>query len=158
MINMTTDPAAVEVDSAQGTIVATVRLCAPPERVFRALGSDEITRWWVRPGVFDTREWAGDVRPSGTWRASGVFRDQPYGLEGEFVEVDAPRSLVHTWRASGALVSPTTVSYRLEPIDGGTLLTLRHSGFASAEKCEATAAGWRTSLDRLAELMAKDHG
>ena len=158
MIDTTTGPAGVKVDSVQGAIVATVRLPAPPERVFRALVSDEITRWWVRPGVFDTREWAGDVRPGGTWRASGVFRDQPYGLEGEFLEVDTPRRLVQTWRPSGAPVSPTTVSYLLEPMDGGTSLTLRHTGFASAEKCEATAAGWRTSLDRLAELIASDHG
>ena len=35
------------------------RLCAP-ERVFQALASNEISEWWLRPGVFDTREWTGD--------------------------------------------------------------------------------------------------
>jgi hypothetical protein len=31
-----------------------VEVAASPERVFRALASNEITEWWVRPGVFDT--------------------------------------------------------------------------------------------------------
>jgi uncharacterized protein YndB with AHSA1/START domain len=62
---------------AEGEILATVEIGAPPERVFRALTSQEIVDWWVRPGVFDTREWTGDVRTGGRWRASGVARGQP---------------------------------------------------------------------------------
>ena len=63
---------------------ASIELEASPERVFAALISSEVTRWWVRPGVFDTREWTADVRPGGTWRASGIGRGNPYALEGEF--------------------------------------------------------------------------
>lgn len=155
---VTTRTARAEPDTAAGSILATVQLSASPERVFRALASDEVTRWWVRPGVFDTREWGGDVRVGGTWRASGVGRGRPYALEGEFVEVEAPRRLVHTWRPSGASVPPTTVGYLLERVDGGTSLTLRHSGFTSPETCESTAAGWQTSFDRLAELLSSEHG
>ena len=41
--------------------------------------------------------------------------------------------------------------------DGGTRVTLQHSGFASPEVCESTAEGWRTSLARLAELLSLRH-
>ena len=57
-------------DLAEGLILASVEVAAPPERVFRAVASKEITEWWVRPGVFDTREWSGDVRAGGRWRAA----------------------------------------------------------------------------------------
>jgi len=67
-----------------------------PERVFRALASDEIVDWWVRPGVFRTTKWAGDVRVGGRWRASGEVNGQLFALEGEFLEIDPPRKLVHT--------------------------------------------------------------
>lgn len=50
-------------EANDGRILATVEIAASPERVFRALASSEVTAWWVRPGVFDTREWAGDGRP-----------------------------------------------------------------------------------------------
>src|SRR5919198_3405926 len=81
-------------DLAEGSVLATVEVAAPPERVFQALASKEVTDWWVRPGVFDTREWSGNVRAGGRWRASGVGGGKPYPLEGEFLGVDPPRRLV----------------------------------------------------------------
>src|SRR5436189_1576493 len=94
--------ARVVADTEEGVMLAGVEVAAPPDRVFRALTSTAILDWWVRPGVFDTREWTGDVRVGGRWQASGVGRGRPYGLEGEFLEVDPPRRLVHTWCAVGS--------------------------------------------------------
>ena len=142
--------------SPEGYVAASVEVAAAPERVFRALASTEIVNWWVRPGVFDTREWTGEVRVGGRWRGAGVFKGRPYVLEGDFLEVDAPRALAHTWERAGAPGPSTTVSYRLDPYDGGTRVRLRHSGFTSREACAETAVGWQTSLNRLAELLAAD--
>jgi len=143
-------------DLAGGLILASVDVAAAPERVFQALASKEITEWWVRPGVFDTREWTGDVRGGGRWRASGMTRGEPYVQEGEFLEVEAPRRLVHTWERAGKPGVASTVTYLLEPIDGRTHVTLRHQGFASRDMCSAFAIGWETSLERLAEILAPE--
>jgi len=115
-------------DPELGIIVASVRVAAQPEQVFEMLVSDAVTQWWVRPGVFDTTEWSADLRVGGEWRASGTGRGRPYVLEGEFIEVDPPRKLAHTWLTAGE-TAVTTVTYTLEPVDGGTRLTLHHSGF-----------------------------
>ena len=143
-------------DLAEGLILACVEIATAPERVFQALASKEITEWWVRPGVFDTREWTGDVRAGGRWRASGMTRGEPYVQEGEFLEVEAPRWLVHTWEGAGKPGVPSRVAYLVEPIDGRTRVTLRHVGFASREMCNAFAIGWETSLERLAEILAPE--
>jgi uncharacterized protein YndB with AHSA1/START domain len=140
-------------DLVDREITASVELAAAPERVFRALSSREVTDWWVRAGVFDTREWSGDVRVGGRWNASGIGRGNPYRLEGEFLEVDAPRSLVHTWHPADAPGTPSVVSYRLEPTATGTRVTLRHTGIAAPEVAEGTCVGWRTSFERLAEIL-----
>src|ERR1700730_6917654 len=141
-------------DLGEGSILASVEIAASPERVFQALASKEITAWWVRPGVFDTREWTGDVRVGGRWRASGMARGSPYVLEGEFLEVDPPRKLVHTWHLVGAPTAPSTVIYVLEPIEDGTRVTLRHTGLTSREIGANTAVGWETSFGKLAEILA----
>jgi uncharacterized protein YndB with AHSA1/START domain len=143
-------------DLKEGLVLASVEVAASPERVFQALTSKEITDWWVRPGVFDTRDWTGDVRAGGRWRASGMARGQPYVQEGEFLEVESPRWLVHTWEGAGKRDAPSTVTYLLEPIDGRTRVTLRHLGFASRDMCHAFAIGWETSLERLAEILAPE--
>jgi len=143
-------------DLTEGLVLASVEVAAAPERVFRALASKEITEWWVRPGVFDTREWAGDVHPGGRWRASGMTRGEPYVQEGEFLEVESPRWLVHTWEGAGKPGVASTVTYLLEPIDGRTRITLRHLGFASRERCSAFAIGWETSFERLAAILAPE--
>jgi len=143
-------------DVTDGVIVATVDIRVPPERVFRALTSEEITKWWVRPGVFNTREWSGDVRIGGKWRASGIGNGNPYTLEGEFLEIDPPRRLVHTWQPVGRPMPPSLVTYTLEHIEGGTRLTLRHSGIVAPAMFENTSVGWQTSLEILIELLAAE--
>jgi uncharacterized protein YndB with AHSA1/START domain len=47
----------------------------------------------------------------------------------EVEEVDAPRLLRYTWRGEPQ-GSPSQVTYRLEPVVGGTRLTWRHTGFS----------------------------
>src|SRR5262245_39610849 len=104
-------------DPANGQILAYVEIAAEPKRVFRALTSREITAWWVRPGVFDTQEWSGDVRVGGRWRAAGMSRGQPYVQEGQFLEIESPHKIVHTWEGAGKPGAPSTVTYLLEPFE-----------------------------------------
>jgi len=142
-------------DLAEGTILATVEIGVPPERVFRALASKEIVEWWGAEGVYQTTEWSGDVRTGGRWRAAGIGADgKPFAVEGEYLEVDPPRKLTHTWQADWDAGVATHVTYRLEPIDGGTRLTLRHSGFASRESCAGHSDGWAMVLGWLAAYVA----
>ena len=99
-------------------------------------------------------EWEGDLRVNGRWRAAGITRGQPYVQEGEFLTIEPPRRLVHTWESAGTADAPSKVTYRLETTEGGTRLTLSHEGFAARETCEAFAIGWETSFARLAEILA----
>ncbi len=154
MDTLTISRARAVADLTRGEIVATVEVAAAPERVFPALASPEITEWWVRSGVFDTRTWSGDVQVGGQWRASGMGGGRPYVLEGQFLVVDPPKQLVHTWRTAGAPGAPTTVAYLLESLPTGTRITLRHVGFTSRDTCANTAIGWETSFECLAARLA----
>ena len=129
-------PARAVADPAEGQLLACVEIEVEAERVFRALTSEEITAWWVRPGVFDTREWSGDVRVGGRWRAAG-----------------APYKLIHTWEGAGKPEMSSTVTYLLEQSESGTRLTIRPTGFVSRDVCHAFAIGWEASLNRLAEIL-----
>jgi uncharacterized protein YndB with AHSA1/START domain len=140
-------------DVAAGAIHASVEIAVPPERVFAALASREIIDWWVRPGVFDTKDWTGDVRVGGRWRTTGTARGEPYVLEGEYLEVDPPRKLTFTWHRVGAPDAPTTVTFTLEPLGTGTRIVLRHSGFSAPEACSNVAVGWETAFLRLVEIL-----
>ena len=120
------------------------------------MSSAEIVNWWVNPGVFDTREWVGDVKPGGQWRASGIARGEAYALEGKFLEVDPPRKLVQTWHFAGAPGTQSTVTYLLEPIDGGTRLTVHHAGIAAPDRLNSVGSGWRSSFERLAEILSTE--
>ena len=157
MNDLKSEVARAVADVVERELLGSVGVPAPPERVFRALASKEITQWRVRAGVFDTREWTGDVRVGGRWRASGIAKGSPYALEGEFVAVDPPRKLVHTWIAVGEPVEPMKVIYHLEKIDAGTRITVRHSGFSSPLTCVITATGWETSFNRLSEILASEN-
>jgi uncharacterized protein YndB with AHSA1/START domain len=141
-------------DTVNGEILAHVEIAASPERVFHALASSEVCDWWVRPGVFTTTDWSGDVRVGGRYRSAGIARGEPYAIEGEFLEIDPPRKLVMTWHRAGMPGAPTVVTYLLSKLDGGTRLTLRHTGLPSAETSNNVSAGWKTSFEKLAAVLS----
>lgn len=120
-------------DLADGLIIATVEVAAPPDRVFPLLASAAITDWWMRPGVFDTRTWSGDLRPGGRCRVSGMGGGQPYVLKGEFIEVAGPTRLAHTWHPGGQPAAASTVRYRVDTTAAGSRITLRHEGLRARD-------------------------
>lgn len=142
-------------DTAQAEVLAGVDLPATPGQVFPMLAGPAVCRWWVRPGVFDTREWSGDFRRGGQWRATGMGGGKLFAIAGEFLEVVPSERLVHTWQGVGAPGAPSIVAYRLEPIEGATRLTIRHSGLVDPVVCRNTGIGWETSLVRLAEMFSE---
>ncbi|MGO8794340.1 MAG: SRPBCC domain-containing protein [Candidatus Sulfotelmatobacter sp.] len=57
--------------------------------------------------------------------------------------MDPPRRLVYTWAYSWGDAPETTVRWELIPVGQGTLIKLRHSGFAGNEAAANDhAQGW----------------
>ena len=142
-------------DVEQGTVLATVEIAAAPERVFEALvRSEDVTRWWRSAEGYNTTEWTADVRKGGRLHAAGTMPNgSTQTIDGEFTEVEAPRKLGFTWRPSWDPGHETHVVYMLEAIDGGTRLTLRHTGFGDrADMCRNHGTGWQ----RVVALLEAD--
>ncbi len=134
-------------DVTEGIVLARVEIAAPPERVFRALTSEELTKWWGADEMYRTTAFSIDLRAGGRWRSEGKGADgSAFHVEGEVLEVDPPKRLVQTWKPSWEPGSATTITYTLDAIDGGTRVTLRHTGFTNAQACESHADGWTRVL------------
>jgi uncharacterized protein YndB with AHSA1/START domain/uncharacterized protein YciI len=145
-------------DVIGGTILADVEIAATPERVFRAITSpEEVVRWWGSDEMYRTTKWDSDFRVHGRWRAEGLGSDGvPFSVEGEFLEIDPPRKLVQTWKPEWDGGHVTTVTYRLEAIESGTRVTVRHEGFGKlTESCRNHAQGWEFVLEWLRGFTAK---
>lgn len=144
-------------DVTSGMLLASVEIAAPQERVFRALASDDISKWWGSPDTYQVTKWTGDVRVGGTWTSEGVGSDgTPFSVSGEFIEIDPPRKIVQTWRAAWDGNQTTTITYRLEAIEGGTRVTVKHEGFADRiESCRGHANGWERVLGWVSEFLAR---
>jgi uncharacterized protein YndB with AHSA1/START domain len=153
----------------QDTVLAEIFIAAPPERVFQAISEPEqLSRWWGQNGLYRITERSADIRLGGKWFCSGKGADgKEFSVEGEYLEVDPPRRLVHTWTASYTGTLKTVVYWDLEPqpIHGlhpsgprkagtGTLVKLRHEGFASAPQAAGSYGdGWKRVFGWLAVYL-----
>lgn len=123
---------------------------ATPEQVFRSLTDpDELMKWWGTKGLL-TRAHV-NLRPGGEYRLEFV---SPEGVaawvKGQYQVVEPPRRLVKTWFNSKFPDLRNTVEIRLEPVAGGTRLTLIHSGLAGRpEAFEDYDRGWPDVLGHL---------
>src|SRR5215467_13007685 len=97
-------------------VMGEVFIAAPPARVFEAITDpNQVPRWWGQNGLYRITEWKGDVRPGGKWSSVGARADGgSFTVDGEYLEVDPPRLLVHTWMASWAGALNTVVRWELE--------------------------------------------
>jgi uncharacterized protein YndB with AHSA1/START domain len=148
-------PARSVADVTRGTIVASVEIAVPAERVYRALTTpEELVRWWGGEQPYRTTGWEHELRVGGCWRANGQNADgSSFAVTGEYLELDPPRSLVYTWKPDWDPGAVTRVSYKLEAFDGGTRLTVHHEGFTNQDSCNNHAHGWMLVLNWLADFV-----
>lgn len=150
----------------QDTVIGEVFIAAPPARVFEAITDPrQIPQWWGQ-----LTDWKADLRPGGKWSSVGASADgTSFTVDGEYLEVDPPRLLVHTWIASWCGNLNTVVRWELEPTDvhglhangpkragTGTMLRIRHQGFAPApQAAKGHSEGWARVLGWMQEYLEK---
>ena len=153
----------------QNAVVAEIFIAAPPARVFQAISDPtQLPQWWGQAGLYHVTQSTMDVRPGGKWRSDGVGADgQAFYVEGEYLEVDPPRLLVHTWVGSYSGPMKTVVRWELEPhtVHGlhpsgpkksgtGTLVRVRQEGFAgNLEFATSHGEGWKRVLGWLESFV-----
>jgi uncharacterized protein YndB with AHSA1/START domain len=138
-------------------IVTEIRIAAPRERVFQALvDSTQVLKWWGQPGIYRCMEFQSDLRVGGKWRSAGVSgQDNTFEAHGEYLEIDRPRLLAYTWFATWTGDLETTLRWELEETKEGTLVKLRHSGFASKPDAAQGYRGWPRMLGWLQALLER---
>jgi uncharacterized protein YndB with AHSA1/START domain len=146
-------------DAGGGTIIATAEVPAPPERVFRALTTKEVERWWGHPDFYRQTQWTAEIRPCGPWSVTVVLADGSTVVgTGEFAEVDEPRKIMMTRRFDRHPLlgtRETTITYRLEPIATGTRVTVRDEGFVGrSQAAYGNAEHWERVLGWLGAYLS----
>jgi len=115
------------------TLILVRELRHAPEKVWRALTDPAHLREWA---PFETD---GSLDTVGTVKLTWAGRRTP--LETRITRADAPRMLEYD-----------DMRWELEPLDGGTRLTLWHN--IDRRFISWGAAGWHISLDTLDRLLA----
>ena len=146
-------------DSAKPlTVDMEIEIIAPAEKVWAFLASVEGMQSWLGPKVYNPKL-GGEIK---------FFVDtgeNKYNINGEVVVFDPPKSLAFTWNehqvGGQPWPEPTTVTITLNPTEGGTRVTLVHSGFEALpqiyrkEQFDSYVEGWkvRDVMTRLKDLL-----
>lgn len=130
---------------SQTTVERTIWVAAPQERVWKAISQpDELARWFLPPSM------GAGMRLD----EQGVLTIMlgPMGIDLAQVEhTDAPRSIT----LRNLPDRKVTVTYALQPEDGGTRVTVTMGGLealprgALRERLDPTSAGWEKALQNL---------
>jgi uncharacterized protein YndB with AHSA1/START domain len=119
---------------------------APRDRVFHAItDADELKRWWITDGI-------SEPRPGGRFRFEWKMADpsNDHVQEGAYDEVVDGQRIAFPW-AGPAGDSHVTLS--LSEGDGGTQVSLVHSGIAADDMFERYEQGWQGFLANLKSVL-----
>ena len=129
---------------------------ATPEQVWEGITNPDFTEKYYYGGRIDST-----LEPGTPFRM-GLGDD--VGVDGEVIEADKPRRLVHTWRSlyDPSLVDEpaSRVTWDIEAADGGiTKVTVVHDRLEEAPKtAKDVAGGWNYILSGLKTLLETGEG
>ncbi len=133
--------AEVEKDGDKWTLVLVRELRHPPEKVWKALTDPASLREWA---PFDADRDLGAVGPV---RLTMVGAPTPQTSQTRVKRAEQPRLLEYDWGGND-------IRWQLEPLGGGTRLTLWHS--IDRSYISMGAAGWHICLDVLERFVADE--
>jgi uncharacterized protein YndB with AHSA1/START domain len=139
------------------TVVVTIDIDAPPQRVYEAwTDPQQRIAWWGDDATYRTTKMESDLRVGGKWRTEGTSVDgKPFTVSGEYTRIEPPNVLGYTWISSWSGAATTHVLVELTPTSSGTHVSVTHSGFASAPDRDAHGAGWKRVLGWLQSHLRK---
>lgn len=142
-------------------VVVTEVIDASPSFVFETLlDAESLSQWFAAPGGGETADWSLDARPGGAWSATTRDASGRVGhLGGEFLDVEAPRTLAFTWFDSSDASANGIVRFTLDEmvVDGEscTRLTVTHVTAMAPQTGEKVALmGDRCRVDWAWRLQA----
>jgi uncharacterized protein YndB with AHSA1/START domain len=122
-------------------------IAQPPAEVYRALTRTSVLRTWFCDAA------QADVRKGGRLY---LYWNEGYRVIGEFTAAEPGKQVAFTWHGNGE-PEPTQVQIKLKEKNGGTALTLEHSGMGAGKKwngaAEALAHEWENALDNLQSVL-----
>ena len=131
--------------------VYVIAIASSPEDVWRGLTSPEFTKqYWHRTEVQSDYEVGSPIR--------FMTETGSIGCEGEVLVADYPSELTFTWQFPNNPDTrdepPSRVSFRLEPIASGTLLTVIHDEFPEdSAMLRLVEPGWPLVICGLKTLL-----
>ncbi len=124
-----------------------------PDRVWRALTDSKAIAKWLMENDFIPEvghRFQLRAKPQPGW--SGI-------VNCEVLEVKEPERLTYSWKTESI---DTMVTFMLTPVEGGTRLTLEHTGFTGARGLMISlilGSGWKGILKKaLPDVIASDIG
>lgn len=125
----------------------------PIKKVWNAISNaEEISIWFIKA---DFKAEAGYKYTFTATEEKGCMQ-----INGEVKEAN-PYILVYTWIVQNT-TAETTVSWTLEPVDGGTKLILEHSGISNYPEASAIkffndfSGGWSNCINELTSYLTNN--
>jgi uncharacterized protein YndB with AHSA1/START domain len=140
---------ALEEPMSDPKVIYEIFIRTTPERLWRALTEPEFTRQYFHGSAITT-----PLRKGGRYESATA--DGTVLVDGEFVEVDPPRKLVHTWRVlwDPALSHELSkVTYLIEAKGENCKLTVVHECENAPLTADKVRGGWPVILSSLKTLL-----
>jgi uncharacterized protein YndB with AHSA1/START domain len=141
-----------ETQQTQTAQVYRVIIKAKAEQVWEAITKPEFTAGYYFGTRVETTLEPGSAIVYHSRSGDGI------DIEGEIVESDPPRRLVHTFRSLWgddlAVEPPSRVTWEIEPADGGvSQLTVTHDQLERSPKTAEQVSGWLYIISGLKTLL-----
>jgi uncharacterized protein YndB with AHSA1/START domain len=120
----------------------------PVEKVWRALTEPDALRAWLMENDFELR-----IGKRFILRGRQMPPESRGWIECEVLELKTPNRMAWSWVHNDG-DPPTRVEFRLDPIQGGTRLTLSHTGEIDPLIGSRLKKGWPGKLDGLSAHLS----
>ena len=145
----------------------TLRVSAPPARVYRALIDARAVETWMVPDGMTSEVHEFDAHEGGRFRISLTY-DEPTGTgkttphtdtyHGRFVSLVPNERVVQVLEfetSDPGMQGEMTITISLAGVDGGTTIVAVHDHLPPALSAADNETGWRMSLGKLKALVER---
>ena len=139
-----------------GTLKVARTIKAEPDAVFTAWTQPEHMKHWSAPEGMDVAIAEVDLTAGGRFHIQMKNADGgEHNARGVYREIERPSRLVYTWSWDEyPEAGESLITVEFKAVDGGTEVTMAHSGLPTEDLVKEHEGGWTSCLNRLEKIYA----